>query len=311
MSLLSISLSKAIEGYMLAANARRLSLNTLTGYDQTFRAFLLFLDEDPAMNSIDAGLVRGFLNSLEHLSPKSVRNNHTGRSALWTWAVREGVVERHVVREVIPPAIPRREVVPYTRADVLAMLGACDRTRGYGRPGKVRCDNRRPTALRDRAIITLLVDTGMRATELCELRIYQADLKNQRITVMGKGRKERTLPISPRTAQVIWRYLATREDGSRKAGPLFATQMGLPLERKGLRQLLRRIGDRAGVEGVNVHRFRHTFAIEFLRNQPNVFALQRMLGHSTLEMVRRYLAIAESDVENAHRDASPVQDWLV
>ena len=104
---------------------------------------------------------------------------------------------------------------------------------------------------------------------------------------------------------MIWRYLATREDGSRKAGPLFATQMGLPLERKGLRQLLRRIGDRARVEGVNVHRFRHTFAIEFLRSQANEFALQWMLGHSMLEMVRRYLAIAESDVENAHRDASP------
>ena len=311
MSELSISLSKALEGYMIAANARRLSVNTLTGYDQTFRAFLLFLDEDPAMNSIDAGLVRGFWNTFLDLTKTQTFVFISTFNTLWTWAVREGVAERHVVRDVIPPAIPRREVVPYTRADILAMLAACDRTRGYGRPGKVRCDNRRPTALRDRAIITLLVDTGLRATELCELRIYQTDLKNQRITVMGKGRKERTLPISPRTAQVIWRYLATREDGNRKAGPLFTTLKGLPLERKGLRQLLRRIGDRAGVEGVNVHRFRHTFAIEFLRNQPNVFALQRMLGHSTLEMVRRYLAIAESDVENAHRDASPVANWLL
>ena len=311
MSVLSISLSKAIEGYMLAANARRLSENTLKAYAQTFRRFERFLQDDPLMASVEAADIREYLNSLDGLSPKSVRNHHTALSALWTWAVAEAVADGHVVQDVQPPAPPRREMVPYTKDDVQAMLVACDRVRGYDRPGKVRSDHRRPTALRDRAIITLLVDTGIRVSELCELRIYQCDLKNQRLTVMGKGRRERVLPISSRTAQVIWRYLATREDAGRKAGFLFTTRQGRALDRGALLKLLRRIGDRAGVSGATVHRFRHTFAIEFLRNQANVFALQRMLGHSTLQMVQRYLAIAETDVENAHRDASPVQNWLL
>lgn len=238
-------------------------------------------------------------------------NVSVGLSALWTWAVSEGVARRHVVRDVEAPRETRRDIIAYTYQDVKAILAACTRSRGYVRPGKRRCANSRPTATRDRAMITLLVDTGIRASELCGLRIYQCDLRNCRVTVEGKGRKERVLPISARTAQIIWRYLATREDAEHKASFLFTTMQGGGMERNALRRLLRRIGDRAGVEGVNVHRFRHTFAIWFLRNGGNVFALQRMLGHSTMTMVQRYLAIAQTDVDDAHRQASPVANWLL
>ena len=142
------------------------------------------------------------------------------------------------------------------------------------------------------------------------MRIYQMDLRNRRVTVMGKGSKERMVPISARTAQAVWRYLAERGE-TRKAEMLFPGRDGLRLSRYGLRRLVKRLGDRAGVVGATVHRFRHAFAIEFLRNQPNIFALQRMLGHSSLEMVRRYLAIAQADVEVAHQEGSPVANWAL
>jgi integrase/recombinase XerD len=278
MSRKQVSLSQAIEGYFLAAHARRLSSHTLSDYDTTFRRFESWLNEDPALASISTTDIRRFLASLEGLSDKTVLNYHTGLGALWTWAVKEGLVEKHIVHEVERPDPEQREIVPYSQQDVKAMLAACGRSRAYTRPGKRVCDNERPTALRDRAIIMLLVDTGIRASELCSLRLAETDLKNLRVTVMGKGRKGRTLPISSRTAQVVWRYLATREDRQRAKAFLFTAGEGRPLERNNLRRTLQRIGQRAGVHGVTVHRFRHTFAITFLRNGGNVFALQRMLG---------------------------------
>ena len=244
------------------------------------------------------------------LSAKTLLNYHTGLAALWTWAVREGIAGEHIVRKVRRPKPEQREIMPYTRRDLQAMLTACAHSSNYIRPGKRKCKHRRPTADRDRAIILLLVDTGMRASELCDLRIRDLDTANHRVRVMGKGRKERLLPIAPRTSQAIWRYLVTRET-KRDRAFLFATKTERPLERNNLRNTLKRIGQRAGVTGVTLHRFRHTFAIAFLRNNGHIMALQRLLGHSTLDMVTRYLAIAQADIENAHQEASPVANWLL
>ena len=305
-----ITLSQAIEGYFVAAHARRLSRHTLRDYDNTFRRFEAFLDSDPPLAEIGVAEVTAFLGSLNGLSDKTVLNYHTGLAALWTWAVKEGVVEQHVVRKVERPKPEKREISPYSLRDIKAMLEACDRTRDYARPGKRRCSHARPTALRDRAMVLLLLDTGMRASELCNLRLQDLDVKNRSLLVMGKGEKERRVRISPRTAQAIWRYLATR-DAKRESSFLFTSKTEQPLERNNLRTTLERIGERAGVTGVTLHRFRHTFAIQFLRNNGHIIALQRLLGHSTLEMVTRYLAIAQADLENAHREASPVANWLL
>ena len=305
-----IPLSAALEGFFIAAHARRLSPATLRDYDNTFRRLEEFLGRDPPLNSITPADIRAFLSSRNGLSAKTLLNYHTGLSALWTWAVKERIADKHIVRQVRRPKPERREIMPYTRADLQALLAACDRSSGYARPGKRRSNHRRPTADRDRAIILLLVDTGMRASELCGLRIRDLDMQNHRVRVMGKGRKERLLPISARTAQAIWRYLATR-DSKRSHTFLFTTRNQGPVERNNLRNTLKRIGERAGVPDVTLHRFRHTFAIAFLRNNGHIMALQRLLGHATLDMVQRYLAIAQADIEAAHQEASPVANWLL
>lgn len=303
-----ITLSRAIEGYFITANARRLSPHTLRDYDNTFRKLEEFLGRDPPLASITPADIRGFLGSLNGLSAKTVRNYHTGLSALWTWALKEGLVKQHIVRAVNPPKPEKRAMLPYTEQEIRAMLAACEQTRSYARPGKRRCRNARPTAARDRAIIAFLVDTGVRASELCNLRVRDVKLANRQALVMGKGSKERLVEFSPNTAKHLWRYLATREEPEDHSH-FFASLDGQSLSRYALRRVILNIGSRAGVPDATVHRFRHTFAIQFLRNQGNIFALQRMLGHSTLEMVNRYLKIAQADLKRAHQTASPLANW--
>ena len=166
-----------------------------------------------------------------------------------------------------------------------------------------------PNPERNRAIILLLLDTGIRASELCDLRIHHADLRNYLVHVEnGKGDKGRTIPFSPRTGQAIWKYLALRKDDS-AGDPLFVTSSGRPIDRTHLLKTIVTIAKRAGVENADIHRWRHTMAIEYLRNVKDPYGLQMILGHTTMDMVRTYLSIAEADLVRNHKIGSPVDHW--
>jgi integrase/recombinase XerD len=303
-----ITITQAIDGYLLAAHARRLSPNTIHSYQAYFDKFLTFLNADPPIEEIDPKQVEAFFASQTTVSKKSLLNYHIGLSALWIWCVEEGLVKEHVLHKVRRPKPEKKDVQPYTQKQVKDMLKALGHTKVYSRPGKVASNHSLPDAERNRAMIYLLIDTGIRADELCSLKIYQVDLKNRRITVMGKGSKQRMVPFSNRTGQILWRYLSTRKNDL-AADFMFVTKEGRSLDRGQLLKIMTRIGNRAGIIGMNVHRFRHTFAINYLRNGGDAYTLQMMLGHSSMDMVRHYLALAQADLDKQHQLASPVENW--
>lgn len=195
----------------------------------------------------------------------------------------------------------------YLSDDIRALLQATGSSRSYRNRGAMTA-NTLQNQDRNRAIILLLLDTGIRADELCTMKIADLDLKGQLIKVFGKGDKERIIPICSKTAQALWRYTASRPS-ARSDEPLFLTREGNEFNRHRLLKQLQAIGNRAGVRNVHPHRFRHTFAISFLRNGGNGYTLQMILGHTTMEMVRKYLNLAQADLESAHRLASPVANW--
>lgn len=164
-----------------------------------------------------------------------------------------------------------------------------------------------PYNLRLRAAMLLLLDSGLRASEICSLTVGDLHLKEGYAIVMGKGRVERRVEFGPRTGQAIWRYLASRGT-LQPQEPFLVSRTGKGLDRDELTKRLHAMGLRAGVENCHTHRFRHTFAVMFLRNGGNSLVLQRLLGHSTMEMVRRYVKLSEVDLAQAHRRASPVEN---
>ncbi len=297
---------KAVEGFLLDAHARRLSHYTISDYSVTFQKLANFLGNDIEIEDIGPDEITLFLSAQE-VSEKTLLNYHIALSSLWTWAVSAGVVKTHVVRLVRRPRPTAKEVRPFSEAEVRAMIRAARQSRPYVRPGKKETRHTPPQAKRNAAIILLMLDTGIRTGEVVALDVEDIDVKERIVRVkMGKGRKERFLPISAKTAQAVWRYLA---EAGHDDGPLFRSARGGRLRRDSLSGLIREIGERAGVKNAHAHRFRHTFAIEFLRNGGDIFTLQRLLGHSSLDMVRRYLALSRADLETAHRRASPVGRW--
>lgn len=305
------TLAQAVQGYQLAAGARHLSEHTLEDYDHTHRRFILFAGANTPVQEIDRHCIENYLSSFHNVSNKTLLNYHIALSALWTWMLKEGIARAHVVREVQAPKPEKREIVPFTLAEVKALLAAVGRVRPYTRPGQRVQDRAALQADRNRAMILMLLDTGLRASELCGLRLYQVDNRNCRVQVLGKGAVERSVPFSPRTAQALWRYLTLRGNEIPRDEPVFVTSRGRAVDRNQLGNMLEILGRRAGVQGVHPHRFRHTFATEFLKNGGGAYELQRLLGHSTLEMVRHYLSLAQLDLDKAHRRASPVEQWAL
>lgn len=310
---MQITLSQAIQGYELAAYARRLSERTLADYRTTFGKLSEWLGDDPPLADITADDIRGFLRSQHELSAKTLLNYHTGLSALWTWALKEKIVTSNIIRDITPPKPEQPAIEAYSEGEIRGMLAAVAHSIPYQRAQDSRMvthSTQEEVALRNKAIILLLLDTGMRASELCKLRLADADLKERRAKVFGKGSKERILRFSANTATAIWRYLTTRDESTKGPGrPLFTTNANRRLTRDHLYHTLQIIGERAGIAGANVHRFRHTYAIQYLRNGGNPYSLQMSLGHSTMEMTKRYLAIAQADLEADHQLASPVSNW--
>lgn len=305
------TLSQVLTGYDLACQARHLSTHTIADYWNTYRLLTAYLADrglgDPLFRAITAADLRAFLGS-RTVSNKTILNYHVSLSALWTWAEKEGLAAENLLSKIDRPKPESTAIEIFSEADLHAIFGAVEKSRAYSRPGKRQSRHELPTPQRSLAILLLLIDTGMRVTELCELQIHHVDVKNRRVALWGKGNKQRFVPFSPRTGQAIWRYLSTRPE-ARLNDPLFIKSTGRPYDRMEINHWLTYLGERAGVIDVHPHRFRHTFAVLFLRNGGDIFSLQDILGHSSLDMCRRYLHLAQVDLDQAHRRASPVENY--
>lgn len=308
----TIRFTQALTGFFLTAQARKLSPRTIADYQNTLNnKFKKYLNgRDPLMTDITPKEIESFLAGQTTISKKTTLNYHTGLSAFWSWALHEHIVAFNILREVKPPKPEIPDIQPYNLMEIKALIAALPRSREYHRLGQMTITNSVPHVERNRALILLLLDTGVRNDELCAVRVHHLDKRNQRIYIMGKGAKERHVPFSARAGQALWRYMATRPNLENN-DPLFMLQNGRPFNRFRMLDLLRTIGERAGVQDVTVHRFRHTCAIQYLRNGGDPYTLQKLLGHSTLDMVKRYLAIAQSDIEAVHKRVSPVDNWAL
>ena len=168
------------------------------------------------------------------------------------------------------------------------LLQAAERTQ-HKTHGRRPFTMRRPTARRDVALILLLLDTGLRASKCARLTL--GDLKKDTGNVMvrpylsGLKSRPRIVYLSTRARKALWRYMASRGDVT-ASDAVFAARQG-PINRHSIRRVLSRLGERCGVSPCGPHRFRHTTAIRFLRNCGYALSLQRMLGHASLDMVRR------------------------
>jgi integrase/recombinase XerC len=300
-------LDTLIHGWISDGMCRQLSDQTIASRRHITEKFMWWIRHE-GLDGVGSDELRAFLayvgsaaptggrwgnpSETQKNGPRTVNTYWERLRTLFRWGVADRRITESPMGTIKAPISRQDQVQPFTQDQVEDLLTAAGRSR-YPH--------------RDTAICLFLLDTGVRASELCTLQVKDLELANGHATVLGKGNKRRSVYFDQTTLHALNDYLT---DQPRKLGDyVFRGERGPQLTRSGLQQLINRLGEAAQITGVRCspHTFRHTAAIWSIRNGMNTFALQTMLGHTDLTMTRRYVAIAQADLEEQHRRYGPVR----
>lgn len=314
-----MKISQSLQGFKLSRLADGYSPATLTGYLSSLGILADYLD-DPELTAIQPGDLKRFMLHLRteyhpvrksgDAAPLMTASYHRYWKAIrcfFKWAAEDLDLLRPDL-DLKMPKYTNREIVPFSEQEIQQILAGCYHKavtiKAKGQP--YRC--RRPIAQRDRALVLFLLDTGLRAGELCRLRVKDVQMDTGEVQVfpyrVGKTRP-RLVYLGKQSRKALWKYLADWQDTDID-DPLFLNDEDGQLTVRALEGTLKMIETTSQVTDCHPHCFRHTFAIMYLHRGGDVFTLKRFLGHATLAVVLRYVAIAECVTASAHRKASPV-----
>lgn len=307
----TLTLREAMRGYRLYALGVLASSTTVDNYLQRISQLAAFLENPPLATIGPEDLLEFWAELRDHeRTEATIRAHQVTARSFFAWATAKGLIATDPTKGLPLTSEAPAVIKPLSRAQVTALLEECQRRLRRARVGRYATPI---THLRNPAIILILLDTGVRAGELARFRYADLEPDTGAITVRpwrrGVKSRPRTLLLGTAAQSALWDYLAARPALAPEM-PLLASRSGETISGRAVRLMLRRLGQSAGLARIHPHRFRHTFALEYLRNGGDPFTLKYLLGHARMDMVDRYLALAQLDVEQAHGRASPADHWF-
>lgn len=293
-----MTIGDAIRRFLGAKSGEDCSRRTIETYERALTFLERYADGEgiEIVGEIDAAVAEHFMEYLNNDVPFTPGGRHIIFRTVKTFL---GWVEQISTSYTSPMwrrKGPRVEVKPIkglTMIDLNRLVQVCDGS------------NKK----RDLAILYFLADTGVRARELLSLRIENVDVFDGQVHLeKTKWRKSRTVIMGLKTRKAVKAYLSERD--ARPTLPLFTSDEGDELSYWGLRQIVSRLADRAGVDTPGLHDFRRLFAVTMHRNGVDDITLARFMGHSSIEVLKRYLAEDEGDLMRVHRSGSPIDNSL-
>lgn len=284
---------------------RNSSSHTVDAYARDLEQLFAFLEETTpgfeggrweSLSAQDLRRFHAFLHGRGYASTTIARKIAAVRS-FFTYLKMEGVIHHNPAKALESPRLRQPLPKAVSQEEIERLLTAPAREVG-------------PLALRDRALLELLYATGMRVSELAQLRLEDVNLERDTLLCRGKSHKEREIPFHELAAQKLLRYIKEGRpqllNPKRPTDVLFLNHRGGPLTRQGIWLIIRRHARAAGIAAhITPHVLRHSIATHLLRRGANLREVQELLGHASLTTTQRYTRIVNDHLRNVYETVHP------
>ena len=289
-----------VESFLIDRRSQGLSPDTIEFYTKKLQYFQKYCERQALtqISQLTSDFIRRYLLELsETHNPGGMHACFRPLRTMLYWIEEEEIMPagwKNPIRRVKAPKLPTDPIEPVQIEEIHQLLKTCQSN--YA-------------GARDKAMMLGLLDTGARAREFLNINLEDVDMATGAVMIrQGKGRKPRMVFLGRKTIRAIRGYLRYRHDNY---PALWVSIRGERMTYAALRCLLRRRAEKIGMKSIPTpHDFRRAFALVMLRNGVDIFALQKLMGHSDLQILRRYLAQTDQDIHNAHMRGSPVDSNL-
>jgi site-specific recombinase XerD len=309
----SKTLFELIDYYEICNRSEGKSPATVHFYSSNLRQFRLYLQQKrlpDSLDRIDIKILREYVLYLQRrkryegstftplqagtLASASVHAHVRALRAFYSWLVREEIITENVGKDLKPPKVIKKVITTLSDDEIRSIMASFDPSN--------------PLDQRNQTIFMLLFDTGMRIGELTDLKMENLRMNEGFLKVLGKGNKERLIPLGNNAQKAIQKYLFRfrPNPANPEVNNVFLSWDGYPLTRDSMKSMFAKLKIRSRVNRLHAHLCRHTFATRYLINGGNVFVLQQILGHSNLDMVRNYVSLASNYIAYEHQMCSPL-----
>ena len=306
-----------LEFYVLCARSRGDSEKTISQTRTVVNLLKGYLEEHGLpTNALQIGSLEllGFIRDLqqrprfashpyakpqtETLRPHTINSYLRALRAAWNGWIAEGLLETSPFSKVKVPKVPKKAIPTFSEEQLADFFDAINTSTAEG--------------FRDYTLFLAYLDTLARLSEITGLEMDNLNLKERVAKVRGKGGKERFVVFGVRVQKCLWKYIkqCRPEPALPKYNHVFLTRDGYPLTKNRVEHLMKRYGRKASIVGVRCspHTLRHTGCLLWLRRGGDIFTLQRLTGHSSLEVLKGYLNLTKSDIVAGHEKYSPIDN---
>ena len=286
--------------------AKNLSKKTIDNYSHTLNCLINYLDSRGMDNFklVDSDVISSFLKSRgEKVSKTTIRNNFVALRAFFNFMAMKGYITDNPFRYLSTPKIPKRKKIIFKNSEIQKLM---------------QFDTNTFLGSRNYCIMAFLFSTGMRISELTSLRLDDIDLELELINIIGKGDKQRYVPISSPLKNLIIRYFKKRNsyvtEHNLRSRYFFISRSGRMMCPTNVQDIFRKVKKQYGIDKkrFSPHTFRHTFATDYLLNGGDVFSLQKILGHSNLNTTKEYVDMDDNLIRMQNEKYNPFSNkkWV-